>query len=100
MIRVTLAVMAAVALSMGALGPAGSFDALGLLERVVFSVLYAGICGPIFYSLGVVTLYFCRFRKPVEIGLALVGMVMYVSFPAGTVVYTIEASLIRTTPRR
>ena len=56
----------------------------------MFSVLYAGICGPIFYSLGVVTLYFCRFRKPVEIGLALVGMVMYVSFPAGTVVYTIE----------
>ena len=90
MIRVTLAVVATVCIAMAAVGPAGSFEALSMLERMVSSALYAGICAPIFYSLGVVTAYFCRFRKPVEMIIALAGMSVYVAFPLGTAVYTIE----------
>ena len=90
MIRVTVAVVATVCIAMAAVGPAGSFEALSILERMVFSGLYAGICAPIFYSLGVVTAYFCRFRKPFEMIIALAGMSMYVAFPLGTAVYTIE----------
>ena len=90
MIRVTLAVVATVSIAMAAVGPAGSFEALSMLERMMSSALYAGICAPIFYSLGVVTAYLCRFRKPFEMIIALAGMSMYVAFPLGTAVYTIE----------
>ena len=90
MIRVTVAVVATVCIAMAAVGPAGSFEALSMLERMVFSAFYAGICAPIFYSLGVLTAYFCRFRKPVEMIMGLAGMSMYVAFPLGTAVYTIE----------
>ena len=99
MIRVTVAVVATVCIAMAAVGPAGSFEALSMLERMVFSALYAGICAPIFYSLGVLTAYFCRFRKPVEMIIGLAGMSMYVAFPSVPRFTLSRASLIRTIPR-
>ena len=81
MIRVAVAVVATVSIAMAAVGPAGSFEALSMLERMVFSALYAAICAPILYSLGVLTAYFCRFRKPVEMIIGLAGNVDVCGIP-------------------
>ncbi|MDE0178562.1 MAG: LytTR family DNA-binding domain-containing protein [Gammaproteobacteria bacterium] len=90
-VRVNVALSGAFVLVLALVGPAGSFDALGLPERLAFGLLYACVCWPIFYSQIVVTLYFFRFRRPLQIGIALTIATMCSALPASAVVIAVES---------
>ena len=91
MVRVNVALSVAFVFVLALVGPAGSFDALGLPERLAFSLLYACVCWPIFYSQIVVTLYFFRFRRLLQIGIALTIATMCSALPATAVVIAVES---------
>ena len=90
-VRVNVALSGTFVFVLALMGPAGSFDALGLPERLAFSLLYACVCWPIFYSQIVVTLYFFRFRGPLQIGIALTIATMCSALPASAVVIAVES---------
>ena len=90
-VRVNVALSGAFVFVLSLVGPAGSFDALALPERLAFGVLYACVCWPIFYSQIVVTLYFFRFRTPLQIGVALTIATMCSALPASAVVIAVES---------
>ncbi len=90
-VRVNVALSGAFVFILSLVGPAGSFDALALPERLAFGLLYACVCWPIFYSQIVVTLYFFRFRTPLQIGIALTIATMCSALPASAVVIAVES---------
>ena len=91
MVRVTLATSAAFVFVLALVGPAGTFYSRTLLERMGFSLLYAGAGWPLCYAQKVIVHYLFRFRKPVEIWIAVVVATMYTAWPISAMVFAVES---------
>ena len=91
MLRIALTAAAVVVVTFTAVGPIGTYTTLAPLDRLVYAVVSAFFCLPIFYSLSVLTAYFTRYRSPLQVGLAAALVLLVMALPCAAVVYTFQA---------
>ena len=71
------------------LGPLGTGQTMGWLERLGYWGLVGGLQFPIVYSSGVLALYLVRYRRPIEIILVLAAMVLILAASCTAIAFAI-----------
>ena len=75
---------------LAAIGPAGTYEAFTLPQRVAHSAACAVLAWPIWHLNSVLTLYFMRTRTPLAIALTLAIATLIAGAPVTAVVYAVE----------
>ena len=75
---------------LAAIGPAGTYEAFTLPQRVAHSAACAVLAWPIWHLNSVLTLYFMRTRTPLAIALTLALATLIAGAPVTAVVYAVE----------
>ena len=99
MLKVTLITSAIVVFAFALVGPIGSYSVGNPLQRAAYAALCTSVGCPVLYSLSVVTLYFLRFRKPIEVLAALVLVALFAAFPITAWTNTVDRLALITKPR-
>ena len=91
LVRLALTTTALVVVVFALIGPVGSYFTLTLPQRLAYCALCGFVGWPVGYSMSVVTLYFTRSRRPLQVAAAVAAAMLIAAVPCAAVTYTLLA---------
>ena len=91
LVRLGLTTTALVVVVFALIGPVGSYFTLTLPQRLAYCALCGFVGWPVGYSMSVVTLYFTRSRRPLQVAAAVAAAMLIAAVPCAAVTYTLLA---------